>query len=188
LNLCQLQSLQGKENFLRRFVPKYAELTKGFIQFLKKGFPLFGMTLLKQSFDSLKHALTNTPLLHPPDYSHNYFVYLAASDSTFAMVLVQEDDSNDEHVVYYLSKSISPTEIKYSHVDKLALVVVQVVQHFRHYILLRKTTIISYCNPMQHILTRQVLGGKYSKWIVILQEFDLELEKSNLRNIWYLLR
>jgi hypothetical protein len=27
---------------------------------------------------------------------------------------------------------------------------------------------------MQHILTRQLLGGKYSKWIVILQEFDLE--------------
>jgi hypothetical protein len=29
---------------------------------------------------------------------------------------------------------------------------------------------------MQHILTRQLLGGKYSKWIVILQEFDLEFE------------
>jgi hypothetical protein len=27
---------------------------------------------------------------------------------------------------------------------------------------------------MYHVLTRQVLGGKYSKWIVILQEFDLE--------------
>lgn len=29
------------------------------------------------------------------------------------------------------------------------------------------------CNPMMHILNRQSLGGKYSKWIVILQEFDL---------------
>ena len=27
--LRQLQSLQGKENFLRRFIPNYAELTKG---------------------------------------------------------------------------------------------------------------------------------------------------------------
>jgi hypothetical protein len=31
---------------------------------------------------------------------------------------------------------------------------------------------------MQHILTRQLLGGKYSKWIVILQEFDLEFERA----------
>jgi hypothetical protein len=29
---------------------------------------------------------------------------------------------------------------------------------------------------MQHILTRQFLGGKYSKWIVILKEFDLEFD------------
>ena len=27
---------------------------------------------------------------------------------------------------------------------------------------------------MKHILSYQVSGGKYSKWIVIFQEFDLE--------------
>ena len=34
---------------------------------------------------------------------------------------------------------------------------------------------------MQHILTQQLLGGKYSKWRVILKEFDLDFEhtKSN---------
>ena len=31
---------------------------------------------------------------------------------------------------------------------------------------------------MYYILTRQVLGGKYSRWIVILQEFDLEFSKA----------
>ena len=36
------------------------------------------------------------------------------------------------------------------------------------------TTMISDCNPMTYILTFQLLGVKYSKWIVILQEFDLE--------------
>jgi len=35
---------------------------------------------------------------------------------------------------------------------------------------------------MYHILTCQVLGGKYSKWIVILQEFDLEFAKSKAKN------
>jgi hypothetical protein len=64
------------------------------------------------------------------------------------------------------------------HVEKLALVVVQVVQCFCHYILLCRTTVIFDCNRMQHILTRKFLGGKYSKWIVILQEFDLEFERA----------
>jgi hypothetical protein len=44
--------------------------------------------------------------------------------------------------------------------------------------MLHTTTIITYSNPMYHILTCRVLGGKYSKWIVILQEFDLEFAKS----------
>jgi len=35
-------------------------------------------------------------------------------------------------------------------------------------------TVISDCNPMTYILSLQFLGGKYSKWIVTLQEFDLE--------------
>jgi hypothetical protein len=55
---------------------------------------------------------------------------------------------------------------------------VQAVQRFRHDILSRKTTVIYHCNPMQHILTRQLLGGKYSKWIFVLQEFDLEFDRA----------
>ena len=31
---------------------------------------------------------------------------------------------------------------------------------------------------MMYILTKQLLAGKYSKWIFILQEFDLKFEKS----------
>jgi hypothetical protein len=118
------------------------------------------------------------PFLFHPDYSRDYFLYLVASDYTIGMVLVQEDDANDEHVIYYLIRSLMPTEIKYLHVEKLALAIIQAVQRFRHYILSRKTTVISHCNPMQHILTSQLLGGKYSKWIVILQEFDLEFERA----------
>ena len=46
------------------------------------------------------------------------------------------------------------------------------VHKFRHYILLCTTTIYVDSNPMYYILTRQVLGGKYSRWIVILQELS----------------
>ena len=34
---------------------------------------------------------------------------------------------------------------------------------------------------MYYILTRQVVGGKYSRWIVILQEFYLEFAKATLK-------
>eukprot|EP00253_Pinus_taeda_P016027 PITA_16027 len=74
------------------------------------------------------------------------------------MVLVQDDDEGNEHVIYYLSHNLIDTETCYAHVEKLALANVQVVQHFRNYILLRTTTVISECNHMTYILTHQLLG------------------------------
>jgi hypothetical protein len=37
----QLESLQGKDNFLRRFVTNYTEITKGFMHLLRKGVPFY---------------------------------------------------------------------------------------------------------------------------------------------------
>lgn len=179
--LHQLQSLQGKSNFLRRFIPNYAEIMKGFTKLLTQNTPFFWDEIANKSFDALKHALTHAPLLHPPNYNQDYYLYLSISHSTIGMVLVQEDEFNSEHVIYYLSRTLNPTELKYSHVEKLALAAVQAVQRFHHYILLRKTRVISDYNPMIYVLTKQLLGGKYSKWIVILQEFDLEFEKSKAK-------
>ena len=90
------------------------------------------------------------------------------------MVLVQEDDLLLEYVIYYLSQGLVGPELNYSHIEKLALEVVHVVQRFRHCVLFRKTTVIAIVNPFQYMLTRRVIGGKIGRWIVILQEFDLD--------------
>jgi hypothetical protein len=92
-SLRQLQSLQGKEKFLRHFIPNYAELTLGFTRLLKKGSDFVWDTTANKDFEALKLSLTCTPLLFPPDYSRNYLLYLAASNYTIIMVLIQEDDS-----------------------------------------------------------------------------------------------
>ena len=97
------------------------------------------------------------------------------------MVLVQVEDGI-EHLIYYLSCNLNDAEVKYSYMEKLALAAVQAIQIFCHYILLQKTTIVSDCNHMTYILSRHFIGGKYSKWIIILQEFDLEFIKSKSKN------
>ena len=86
----QLQSLQGKVNFLRCFIANYAEITKGFMRLLNKDVPFFWDEAAQHSFDALKHALTTAPLLRPPSYNKDFLLYLAAAESTIGMVLVQE--------------------------------------------------------------------------------------------------
>ena len=101
--ICQLQSLQGKENFLRRFIANYVEITKGFMRLLKKGVPYLWDDFAQRYFDALKKALTSAPLLSPPNYSRDFLLYLTTAESTIGMVLVQEDDALCEHVIYYMS-------------------------------------------------------------------------------------
>jgi len=64
----------------------------------------------------------------------DYILYFFVFTSTISIVLVQEDDDDTKNVVYYLSKSIIGPELRYSHVDKLALEATIVVQIFHHYI------------------------------------------------------
>ena len=87
-------------------------------------------------------------------------MYVATSFSIIGIILVQTDENDQEHVIYYISKSLLDLEMRYSHVEKLALATVIAVQNLCHYIFLRTTTIYADSNPMYYILTRQVLGGK----------------------------
>jgi hypothetical protein len=76
--LRRLQSLQGKENFLHRFIPNYVEITHGFTWLLKKDSEFIWDTIANNAFEALKLFLTCAPLLFSPDYSHDYFLYLVA--------------------------------------------------------------------------------------------------------------
>ena len=78
------------------------------------------------------------------------------------MVLTQEDQNGQEHVIYYANKNLIDSKTQYSHVEKLALATVIVVQNFCHYILLRTTTVLADQKSMYYILTCQVPGGNYS--------------------------
>ena len=64
--------------------------------------------------------------MYAPNYQKDYYLYLAAIDKTIGMFLVQEE-SGIEHPIYYMSRNLNDTKRKYSYVEKLALVVVQVV-------------------------------------------------------------
>ena len=85
-------------------------------------------------------------MISPPDYSRDFLLYVAASLETIGMVLVQEDEELQEHVIYYLSRNLIDAELRYSHVEKLSLATVHVVQRLRHYILLRQTLVVAHVN------------------------------------------
>ena len=97
------------------------------------------------------------------------------------MVFVQEDDSLQEHAIYYLSRSLVEEELSYAHVEKLALAAIHTAQRLRHYLSLCKTYVVACLNPFQYILSRHMIRGKFAKWIIILQEFDWEFRSAKAK-------
>jgi hypothetical protein len=55
-------------------------------------------------------------------------IYVVVSEEAIGMVLVQEDDALREHAIYYLSQNLVSHELKYPHVEKLALATIHLVQ------------------------------------------------------------
>ena len=146
----------------------FAEKTHGYTHLLKKETLFFWDDQAQWAFDNLKHALTHSPVIHPLDYLKDFLLYVAASTTAIGMVLAQEDLNDLEHMIYYARKNLLDSETWYSRVEELALAPVIAVQNFCHYILLRTSTVLADQNPMYYIPTREMLGGKYSRWIVIL--------------------
>jgi hypothetical protein len=109
--ILQLQSLQGKANFLRCFITKYAKITKVFMCLLKKDVPFHWDDTTQCSLYASKHTLTTAPLRRPCNYNKDFLLYLATAESTIDMVLVQKDDLLSEYVIYYLSRGLVGLEL-----------------------------------------------------------------------------
>jgi len=78
---------------------------------LKKGVPVNWDQVEQASFDALKESLIKASLMYAPDYQKDFNLYLATTNTTIAMVLVQEENGI-EHPVYYLRRNLNDTERK----------------------------------------------------------------------------
>jgi hypothetical protein len=79
---------------------------------LKKDVPFVWYDQAQQSFDDLKKALMLNPLLIPPSYGWDFLLYITTYESTIEMVLIQEYDAQEEHIIYYLSIGISGLDLR----------------------------------------------------------------------------
>ena len=82
------------------------------MRLLKKDTPFCWDERAQESFDALKRALASAPMIGPPDYTRDFLLYVATSMETIGMVLVQEDEELQEHVIYYLSSNLIDTKIR----------------------------------------------------------------------------
>jgi len=91
-NKNEIQAFNGKMNFLHRFIPNLAKYLHELTNMLKKDSTVKWTKEAMKYFNLVKLALTTTPVLINPNYTHDFIIFSFASEHTLAVVFMQKKD------------------------------------------------------------------------------------------------
>ncbi|KAI0519707.1 hypothetical protein KFK09_007166 [Dendrobium nobile] len=172
-SLTQLRSLQGKLAYIRRFISNLSGRCQPFSVLAKKNAKFIWDEKCQSAFENIKQYLTNPPVLAAPIPGRPLILYTAALDESLGALLAQVNDEGKENALYYLSRRLLPTEIRYPTIEKHCLALIFAVQKLRHYMLSHQVNLISSVNPLQYLMTRPTLSGRLARWSMILLQFEI---------------
>ena len=107
-------------------------------------------------------------------------MYTFASDISYAAVLTQLNQQNNEVPISFMSSNFKGAALNYHEVDKKAFAIFKAVKHFRPYLLKSKMKIIVPYSSVRNLLVQKDLGEKRAPWMTSLQEYDLEIKPSTI--------
>ena len=107
-----VQSFIGKIIFLRWFMPNFVETIKQITAMLKKDQEVKWTAEAINSFEKIKIALTEAPVLVSPDFSKEFLTFSFASEDTLATVLLRKNNDGLDQPIAFFSKTLRDSELK----------------------------------------------------------------------------
>ena len=137
----------------------------------------------QKSFDQLKQFLTTTPIVRAPNWQLPFEVMCDASDFAIGAVLGQREDGKP-YVIYYASKTLNEAQRNYTTIEKELLAVVFALDKFRAYLVGSFIIVFTDHSALKYLLTKQDAKARLIRWILLLQEFDLQIkDKKGVENV-----
>ncbi|XP_070679185.1 uncharacterized protein [Malus domestica] len=100
-------------------------------------------------------------------------LYIAAQESSVRALLAQENESQKEGTLYYLSRTFTGAELNYSPIEKMCLALVFAIQKLRHYMHAYIIHLVAKADPVKYVMSKPVLAGRLAKWVLLLNQYEI---------------
>ena len=157
---------------LNRFISRSADRCRPFYLLINKwkGFEWSEDCIV--AFQQLKEYLSQPPIMSSPKVDEDLYEYIAVAPHAVSLVLIQ-DDNGLQKPVYYVSKSLHETEVRYLPLEKAILAVVHATRKLLHYFQAHTVVILSQL-PLKFVLQTADYTGRIAIWNTILGAFDIK--------------
>ncbi|CAI5657039.1 unnamed protein product [Oreochromis niloticus] len=180
-DMAALRSFLGLTSWFSKFLPNYVMVVEPLRELLRTSqtAELQWTDAVNESFNKLKEMLLKSPALAIFNPNLPTFISTDASDYGLGAVLTQMNSSNEERVVAFGSRTLSPAERKYSKIEKEALACVWAVERWRTYIWGRRFTLRTDHQALTTLLSTKGMnraGMRIARWSARLMCFQYDLE------------
>lgn len=170
----QVQRFLGCVNYYRKYIPEFARKAKPLYNLCKKDIPIIWTESCKQSFDLLKKAVMNPPVLALPNPNELFILTTDASQFAIAAVLSQGPIPNDRPV-QFMSKTLTEAQVRYAMIEKELLAIIVGVETFRHFLYGKEFLIVTDHKPLLYIMNHKNPNSRLFRWKLTLQEYQFKV-------------
>ena len=163
-------------SYYRRFVPNFSKIAEPLIDLTKKYARFKWTSECQTAFDFLKESLTVVPLLAYPDTNKPYVLYTDASNNCIGACLTQKTDDEEEKPIYFLSHKLSPTQTRWSTIEKEGFAIYYALQKLDHYLHNARFTIKTDHKPLKYILDSPMQNKKIHLWALSIAGYNTQVE------------
>nr|CAN65391.1 hypothetical protein VITISV_041260 [Vitis vinifera] len=122
-------------------------------------------------------------LISAPNHTRTLGHDIKALDAMNNVGHGQRDDGKP-YVIYYASKTLNEAQRNYTTTEKELLAVVFALEKFRAYLVGSFIVVFTNHSALKYLLTKQDAKARLIRWILLLQEFNLQIkDKKRVENV-----